>query len=96
MNVLGEDHRELSNRFGRASGDKWAGVDAQDGEGGPVFADAVACFDCASYNRYDGGDHEIFVGRVLGITAPNGDAPRPLLFFGGKYRRIEHEALAFA
>lgn len=94
VNVLNEDHHELSIRFGRSSGDKWTGVIAEDAEGGPVFDDAVACFDCSSYSRYDGGDHEIFVGRVLGITVPKEDAPRPLLFFGGRYRKIEHEAVS--
>ena len=28
-------------------------------------ADAVIAFECEAYGRHDGGDHEIFVGRVV-------------------------------
>ena len=31
----------------------------------PVLNDSVAIFECEIYQRYNGGDHEIILGRVL-------------------------------
>lgn len=91
VNVLGHDHAELSNRFARpidaADGSKWDGVEYAEGFGGaPVIPGAVACFECTPYARYDGGDHEIFVGRV---TRHRSDPElAPLLFFRGGYHAV--------
>lgn len=91
INILGEEHQHVSNRFGRASEDKFDGIDLTPCDGGLMLDDAVACLDCEPYNRYDGGDHEIFVGRVVAISHPAQIAARPLLFYGGRYRRIDPE-----
>ena len=45
--------------------------------------------ECAMETIHDGGDHDIFVGRVLNLQpAPAG---RPLLHFGGAYRRLDED-----
>lgn len=92
VNVLGEHQQDLSNRFGRASANKWEGLDVAMCEGGPVLADALVAFDCSAYNRYDAGDHDILVGRVIGIGSLSEPQARPLIFFGGRYRQLKHEA----
>ena len=96
INVLSEEHQELSRRFGRASEEKWQGLEMAGCEGGPLLPEALASFDCAAYNRYDGGDHEIFVGRVLAISRAREVPPHPLLFYAGRYRRIERDEATFA
>src|SRR3954447_8967479 len=66
VNILGRDQEHLSNQFARALGDKWAAVEHTLGhEAAPLIAGALAHFECAPYAQYDGGDHVIFVGRVV-------------------------------
>jgi flavin reductase (DIM6/NTAB) family NADH-FMN oxidoreductase RutF len=39
--------------------------------------------------QYDGGDHVIFVGRVLHLERATSTNPRPLVFAVGQYRRLD-------
>lgn len=66
VTVLAEHQTELSNRFARASVDKSKDLRLQVMENGsPLLPNWLAYFECEPYARYDGGDHEIFVGGVL-------------------------------
>lgn len=90
VNVLGEHQHELSNRFARKAEDKWSGVDHTIGETGcPLLPEAVAWFECQPYAQYDGGDHIIFVCRVLKFDVD--PAGRPLVFYKGKYCNLVPE-----
>jgi flavin reductase (DIM6/NTAB) family NADH-FMN oxidoreductase RutF len=65
VNVLAAEQRELSVRFARPQPDKFEGVPYELGEYGvPLLAGAPAHFECRIVDRYYGGDHEIFLGRV--------------------------------
>src|SRR5271169_5159940 len=65
VNVLNEEQEQVSNEFARAQGDKWEGISPLTGETGvPMLPNAAVVFECQSHSRFDGGDHEIFVGRV--------------------------------
>jgi len=89
INILSQQQEEISNRFARAGGDKWSGVLALDGQTGlPLLPNALAVFECEAHGRYDGGDHEIFVGRVLSFRVSPHKMEQPLIFFGGRYRRL--------
>lgn len=48
----------------------------------PQLQNCLARFDCAQEARYDGGDHTILIGRVLGATSRPG---LPLLFQAGRF-----------
>jgi flavin reductase (DIM6/NTAB) family NADH-FMN oxidoreductase RutF len=88
VTVLAEHQRELSNRFAKSGTDKWLGLETQTmRNGAPLLPDWLACFECTPYGRYDGGDHEIFVGMVTRLTRRSGHAA-PLVFYGGKYRSL--------
>ena len=88
VNVLAADQVEVSNRFARSGGDKWAGVSYEVGlEGAPVIPGSLAVFECLPYAIYDGGDHDIFVGKVVEHRSNSG--AEPLIFFSGGYRRLE-------
>lgn len=90
INILSAQQEELSNRFARPLADKWTGLAVLDGETGtPVLPNALAVFECEPYARYDGGDHEIFVGRVLALRTTPHKQDLPLIFFGGRYRRLD-------
>lgn len=87
VNVLSAHHTDLSNRFARASHDKWEGVEFTLGRSGdPIFDDAIASFECIPYATYDGGDHVIFVGQV--VQHRSADHLEPLLFYRGGYHRV--------
>lgn len=90
VTVLSEEQQEISNRFGRATPDKWNGIDAERGvHGVPLIPGGLACFECDVYARYEGGDHLIIVGRVLEFSADETDPfAKPLVFYGGRYRNL--------
>ena len=87
INILREDQEAVSIAFARALSSKWEGVRTEIWQtGSPILVDALASFDCETISMHDGGDHVIFVGRVLRLRA--GVDGRPLLYFRGAYRQI--------
>ena len=89
INILNEEQETLSNQFARAKGEKWDGVMPLSGATGvPIMPNACAVFECQAHARHDGGDHEIFVGRVLEIHESPVSRGRPLVFFEGSYRQL--------
>ncbi len=55
--------------------------------GCPVLVDGLAFVDCRLTEMHEGGDHSIFLGEVVDLGPLRPDAA-PLLFFGGRYRRL--------
>ena len=87
INILREDQEAVSIAFARALSSKWEGVRTEIWQtGSPILVDALASFDCETISMHDGGDHVIFVGRVLRLRA--GVDGRPLIYFRGAYRQI--------
>jgi len=91
VNVLTADQEWLSTRFAgqhNEMADPFHDVDRHPGEtGAPVIEDALVTIDCTIEDRLPGGDHSIFVGRVVDVVGGNPDAD-PLLFFRGQYREM--------
>ena len=89
VNVLGDSQDALSGRFSSKVEDKFEGLDWSPAvaTGGPRLAGCLAHIDCTLESIYDGGDHDIVVGRVqaLGVD-PSEDGP--LLFFKGAYGKL--------
>jgi flavin reductase (DIM6/NTAB) family NADH-FMN oxidoreductase RutF len=95
VNVLNEDQEQVSNQFARSSGNKWDGLTILTGAHGlPMLPNATVVFECEAYARYDGGDHEIFVGRVEALHEHTFTHQRPLVFFEGRYRQLASAATA--
>ncbi len=86
VNILASDQMEMSNRFARQQADKFDGVEWDKGIGGvPIFPDCAGRFQCEAYDKLDGGDHWIFVGRVIAFD----DFGRsPLCFHQGSYSMV--------
>ncbi|WOE74584.1 enoyl-CoA hydratase-related protein [Alterisphingorhabdus coralli] len=81
VHILASDQDDLSNRFASRTEDKFAGLNV--GETGlPLLEGCTARFRCKTRHAYEGGDHIIFVGEVVGFE--HDDKP-PLLFHGGDY-----------
>jgi len=95
VNVLNEEQEQVSNQFARAKGDKWDGITALTGDTGvPMLPGAAVVFECEAHARFDGGDHEIFVGRVAAMHEHAFNRGRPLVFFEGRYRQLASAAHA--
>ncbi|MFG1419569.1 flavin reductase family protein [Xanthobacter sp. V0B-10] len=87
VNILLEHQQEVSNRFATAGADKFSDTQWERGpSGAPRLLPAHACFECVPYAHYDGGDHVIFVGRVVHMHAEGEEAP--LLYYRGRYRTL--------
>lgn len=58
----------------------------------PILDEAVAAVECRTYAVHDAGDHEIVLGRVLGVSTPSPGTP-PLIYHRGGYRTLPDATL---
>ena len=87
INVLRADQHEFSRQFAKPLGDKWSGVPVKRGRSGCLMLEhSLAAFECVPYATYDGGDHVIFVGRVVHLHL--GQHAAPLLYYRGTYASV--------
>jgi len=90
VNVLHENQKDVSARFGSREPDKFGGVDWSPSHlGSPVLAGTLAHIDCTVASVHDGGDHFVVFGAVHAMSEPPKTKPRPLLFYRGEYTGIE-------
>lgn len=88
VNVLERGQAQLSDRFARPMTRKWDGVAHHaTRHGTPLLDGALACFECAAHDTVEGGDHLIFLGRVLQVTYR--DDGLPLLYYRGAYAGLD-------
>ncbi|MBI4754113.1 MAG: flavin reductase family protein [Betaproteobacteria bacterium] len=86
VNVLAAEQEGLSAHFAASGIDRFGGMEVQPGLGGaPLLPGCCAWFECRNEARHAGGDHIIFVGRVERFARED---RAPLLFHGGRYRRL--------
>ncbi|ATE55380.1 flavin reductase family protein [Actinosynnema pretiosum] len=93
VSVLAQAQEHVARYFADRSRPQGAaqfdGVGWRPGErtGAPLLAGALAWLECRVAHAYDGGDHTVFVGEVLSAACAPDDG-EPLLFFGGRYRKL--------
>jgi flavin reductase (DIM6/NTAB) family NADH-FMN oxidoreductase RutF len=86
LNVLSAEQRDLSDRFARKGFDRFDGLPWERGRTGvPLLPGALAQIECATHDRVTTGDHDIFIGRMVGTRIGDGD---PLLYYASGYRLI--------
>jgi len=54
----------------------------------PVLVRAIATLECTVVDVHPAGDHDLYVARVDAASAV-GEGPMPLLYYSGRYLRIE-------
>ncbi|WP_337173285.1 flavin reductase family protein [Paludisphaera sp.] len=87
VNILRLDQEEVSRRFAVPGPKDFLGLDlSTDVTDAPVIAGCLAYVDCRLHDVLPGGDHEIFLGEVVGGAVHDG--ADPLLYFAGEYRRL--------
>ncbi len=102
VNILSADQEELSDRFAHriktADGytgwpndrDKFEDLSFSRSEhtGAALLDGCLTTLDCQLHEVLPGGDHSIFVGRVVAIGEGTGEQAGPLLFHKGRYARL--------
>ncbi len=87
VSILRADQADVSSRFASRTEDKFSGVEIT--RGGtldvPLIAGALTTIECEVYDQLPGGDHSIFVGRVVDAQMREGI---PLLYFRSGYREM--------
>ena len=90
INILGEHQEEVSRLFARKSEPEpgtLRGVGFRIGRtGAPVLDDCLAYMECEVAETLDGGDHSIFLGKVVDEAVVN--EVKPLLFYRGGYHSL--------
>ncbi len=88
INFLTAEQADLSNRFSRKGTDKWTNTrHSVSANGVPLLDDALAHIECEKFKVIEGGDHLIFLCRV--IAYQTFEKTSPLIFFKGRYRSVE-------
>jgi flavin reductase (DIM6/NTAB) family NADH-FMN oxidoreductase RutF len=92
MSILSDDAEDAARWFAekaRPTGGQLANYAHRPGPatGMPVLAQAMAVIECRTRAVYDGGDHDILLGDVVGLWADPA-ARRPLLYLEGRYRQL--------
>lgn len=92
VNILTEQGETTSRHFARHVPDKFSGVSYYLGQlGVPLLEDALATLECRVAQCYPGGDHSIFIGEVISVSAQT--HAHPLLFFRSKYSRLQSQSV---
>jgi flavin reductase (DIM6/NTAB) family NADH-FMN oxidoreductase RutF len=93
VNLLAADQEGLSRLFAspeRSSG--LSAINSLDGgygkTGAPLAAGALAAIECELEAVYPGGDHDLFLGRVVAVHMGNA-RKGPLVFHEGSYPTLE-------
>ncbi len=92
VNILSDEQEDISNLFATKAapeqGQLRGGVPYRLGpHGTPLLEGCLSYIECDVVESHEGGDHTIFIGQVLGAETLR-EVP-PLLFFQGRYRRIQ-------
>lgn len=84
VNILAADQMDTCAVMASRADDKFADVAWRPGPtGSPIIEGSLAYIDCNIENVYDGGDHDIVVGRVVALDVS--EAKDPMVFFTGGY-----------
>ena len=94
VHLLAEDQASVSSHFatpGLTSEEQFAGPDCRSRPGRegepPLVSGCIGWVDCRTVSAYPGGDHTLFVGRILEAAIERPEA-RPLVYQDRGYRRV--------
>ena len=86
VNILSESQKDISNHFARPSDDKFKEISHHlSPEGIPILDGTLGHFICKKERDVDGGDHLIFIGRVMSYSYNKAEDTAPLFFWKGQY-----------
>jgi flavin reductase (DIM6/NTAB) family NADH-FMN oxidoreductase RutF len=87
INVLAGNQRDFAERFTGKGQDRFEGLKWRRGKTGvPLLPGVLAAIECAVRQLFTAGDHDIFIGEMVGARVAAG---APLIHFVGEYRRLD-------
>jgi flavin reductase (DIM6/NTAB) family NADH-FMN oxidoreductase RutF len=87
ISILSSEQERHSRHFADTEAKGFAGVPFIRGETGVVLLEgALAHMECRPIDRFEGGDHTVFIATVEHGVARQG---RPLLYYRGGYGQLE-------
>lgn len=87
ISILSCDQISVSENFATRSIDRFEKIDhSYNGQFCPLISNAVGYFSCEKYQIYPGGDHSIFLGKVIdaSLTKPE---KSPLIYYNRNYEK---------
>lgn len=86
INILAHDQEDVSRHFAGPDKHDWSAIAYERSTNGMPWLDgALATLDCRLSQRYDGGDHSIFVGELQSVSVAE---TQPLVYFRGGYHSL--------
>jgi flavin reductase (DIM6/NTAB) family NADH-FMN oxidoreductase RutF len=86
VSMLSEHQEELSRLFAKNDSERPESLYFEGKLGMPLLKHSLATMECETVEMYPGGDHFIFLGEVKNAEVLH--AGQPLLYFRGKYRKL--------
>ncbi|AIL65570.1 p-hydroxyphenylacetate 3-hydroxylase, reductase component [Rickettsiales bacterium Ac37b] len=89
VNILAQDQEHIAYQFAYMHGaDKWHNINISMSKNSnlPVIDDCIAYIECEKYQESIGGDHIIFMGKVMNFVSVS--SKLPLARFQGKYSTL--------
>jgi flavin reductase ActVB len=87
INVLGGEDHDLARQFATKGADRFAGVRHEDwpDSATPFLPDVAVAWRCETVNRIPVGDHDLLIGKLIGLRRPD-DGASPLLWYQRGFR----------
>ena len=92
INILSEEQQEISNRFANpsmTSEERFSGLQFLSDYANPVFDDNVGVLTAQLQKTHDGGDHWIYIAKVIEGQSFAGN---PLLYYSGSYSKVNSKS----
>ena len=86
INVLAESQEPLAWQFAGRPDESLEVEWDEDFKDSPRLKNTLATIECAPWAEYEGGDHILYVGKVMDFSYSDADS---LLFFRGKFLKTE-------
>ena len=90
VNILSQEQKHLSEMFAKPLKEDWTQVKTviNTATDSPAIADTLAFLECEVFMKHDGGDHIIFICKVVNLVEQKqGD---PLIYFSSEYRVLDN------
>ena len=89
VSILSEAQQEISRLFAKKDTLRPPELYFNGETGIPLIRDSLVTLECETAEIYPGGDHSIFLGKVLAAELHGAmQGTKPLLYFRGKYERL--------
>jgi flavin reductase (DIM6/NTAB) family NADH-FMN oxidoreductase RutF len=89
VSILSEAQQDVSRLFAKKDTLRPPELYFNGETGIPLIRDSLVTLECETMEVYPGGDHSIFLGKVLAAELHGAmQGTKPLLYFRGKYERL--------